>query len=329
MKNKKEKLLLVLIGILILLLLLVFKLYKKHQTLVMYNNYEQKVLNYLYDTYHRKFKLKYIGQQNKKNFGHGVFNGLSYSDKTTIGYTFKVYYDDIKDKIYATLWYDKNNKEILIEEVNSFILNNSGSGYADTSYKLYMDKEIVSKKINEISKNYNDLDVKYDYQSSYYYGDYFIHLKFNHSYSEEIKNNFKNMEQLIETLKKIDKNIYLYMDFTDYNNNFTKFTIIEDEKNISQLMNLVYKRLTDDFSSLYKIEKYETESHILEVTINSTIKEKYKNENSSKYDDFYSYLYDLSVNFNKTILVNFKDYEFWINKNHPNNLNDYFLTVNN
>lgn len=272
--------------------------------------------------------LNTLGNKIKKNFGHGVFNGLSYSDKTTIGYTFKVYYDDIKDKIYATLWYDKNNKEILIEEVNSFILNNSGSGYADTSYKLYMDKEIVSKKITEISKDYNDLEVKYDYQSSYYYGDYFIYLKFNHSYSEEIKNDFKNMEQLIEVLKKVDKNINLYMEFTDYNNNFTKFTIIDDEKNISQFMYLVYKKVTDDFYS-YTTKKYDKDFKILEVTIDSTIKEKYKNEKSSKYDDFYSYLYNLSVEYNKTILINFKDYEFWINTKHPNNLNDYFLTVNN
>lgn len=95
---------------------------------------------------------------------------------------------------------------------------------------MYLDKKVLFSKLDEILSDYNDYQIEYDFDSAYYEVDYSISLTFNHSFTEEASNDFNNMKSIIETLRAIDKNTNIFVNFKDYSCYYSKSTIVEKKE---------------------------------------------------------------------------------------------------
>lgn len=287
--------------------------------------YKKMVSQYLYDKYSRNFKIEIDSRGYKKNLGTGVFSGLNIGhDLNTKEYVYKVYDKDIDDILYITLWKNKKSNDITISEVNGKKFNSTGDGYKDTSYQLYSEKKVISNKLVEVLTEYDDYQIEYDFEGNRFDVDYFINLTFNHSYANELNDNFSNMQSIIETLKNIDKRIFLYVNFTDYNYFYEKNTDIDIEKKKCKFMNDVYTYLSRNITDSYISKGFDTNWNSLNIDIPINIKYEYDNENKVKYEQFYEYIYELYLKNNISVNFNFNGYSVYINRFCPDNIEEYF-----
>ena len=259
---------------------------------------KQKATEYLYDKYNKNFNLELTSEDFKSNDYDfdATFFECGHNENIR-EYVFKVSLDNLPTNSYITVWKDLTTNQFEVKEVNGEKNNRTDTSY-EFENKLYNQKNDIKNDLEKIlMDNYGDYKIDYDYDDNK------VKVTFNHSFINELNNDLKNINSLIELLK--DKDITIMIAFTDFTREYSRNTKIDEERKVCSLVNQVKLYLDENYRYDYSFDL----SSAFTIKFSVKIKEKYYSNDKDLYIKLFDYLYNLATTNNEYIILDFIDEE--------------------
>lgn len=274
--------------------------------------YESRVLDYMKDEYNENFNVKLASKGYKRNVS-GLDGSTFYCghDKNMKEYIFEVKPENGEGTAYVTVWKNIKTGEITIRE-------SYGSSYADTSYKLAKEINIMKKELEEIVKKsysnfsiYNELDTSLEGENNV------INISIKESYKSELNKDCDLISKLIDYLDK--KETIITVEFNGI------FATISDNTNLERVKNM-YKHLSDienymdaNYNKKYSIYNDSDYNSNIKIKIFENFVTSYK-ENKEMYNKIYNGLIEMDNNYLYHTKLVFTDTDISIDYYEPNRL---------
>lgn len=301
MSKKKIIVLIILIIVYITIPVVIYTIYKNNRNneIKIKEEKEQNTLNfakskvkiYLKQKYNKDFRIE-LESKGYKSLGWGVDDLYLECghDHDVLEYVFSVYADDLDDPFYVTVWIDKDNNDVKVEEVDG-----STSNITNTSYDIYKKyeedkKEIKDELFNIISSNY----ISYSIDDKSSHSTIFVTIN-DYLYEEYNKD---TISKIIELLK--NRFVKIKLIFIDNSRTYEHNSNAESEMKIINFYHDLYYYLKFNLNDEFSLNLRDV---YFDLKINKDIKSNY----SEYYEKIYQDLLELCIKYDKGFSIDFND----------------------
>lgn len=299
---------LIVVVVILLIIIIAFIVIQQYNVKKEVNECKEYILQYLYNQYNEDFDIE-LDTLGYKVVQYDEIFGVKRYDKNIRQYVFIVYSKKLPIQSNITLWKNRKNNQIEINEINGNLMHNNDTSYSK-NLKIYNEKIAIKNDLDKIIKeNYNDYEIEYNLNKS---GFKQIYIKLNHSIVKEIDNNLKTIKDIMDFTKNVD--LYISIDFIDYvttypyspgtrvGENIEKVAEeqFEHDKKYIQCVKEVYNCLDNNSIENYSLKK--NKNYCLEIYLNYNY-----NSNKENMDKMIDELKDISKKYRKSLYLHFKD----------------------